>query len=100
MANICSNELRINFLDNGISEDNKNWLIDAFEEKFSYDYFEVLNPETANQDDYADISMGSRWASPDVDNLKEFADMHNLHILGVSWDFSGEYVNSFDVKPE
>jgi len=95
MANICDNQIKIIFNKEDITEDIYNKVRDEFERKFYYEYF---NPAESPEDlSYIEISMGTKWASPDETELFKFAKKHDVRIIGVSWEFGNDYVHSYSI---
>jgi len=98
MANICSNEIKISFLEDNFSNKKLKKILDEFKEKFSYEQFDAY--WISDDNDIVEISMGSKWTMPDRDELQAFATKYNCEIVGVSWEFGCNYVDSFYIEPE
>jgi len=98
MANSCNNEIRIAYLnEDKVNLKKANKMLDEFEKEFSYDMFEIN--WRSDDNDVFEISMTSKWAAPNEEKLQNFASKHKVSIIGVSWEFSNGYVESFNILP-
>lgn len=93
MANICDNVAKISFNENDLDEVIRTKIISDFQEEFEYSYFDI-NYQDKN---VVELSFGSRWSMPDEDKLKEFCTLNDVTIIGVSYDFSNDYVTHFEI---
>lgn len=96
MANMCSNVAKINFKKEITSAD-----FEAFKEYF-YDniIYEMCEFDYLDEEPYTmcEITYGTAWNSR-TDALQELADLFDCNIVGVSWEFSNDYVDNFEIWP-
>ena len=97
MANICVNIASFCFQGNE----------ETFEERIKeFDEWSRENIDWFFDSYYIDEGAGiieanfeSKWNTPE-EQLQECANKFNVNIIGCSWDFGNNYVNSFEIYPE
>lgn len=59
-------------------------------EELSYEYYELIYQDET----LLEIAMGGRWVAP-IEQFQDICNRYGCSILGVAYDFSMDYVDSF-----
>lgn len=97
MANICDNVIKVKFPEDTLIA-VKEIIIEEIKEKCYYDYFDCGDIDLLDDDSSVEINFGSRWSSR-LQELQEISNKYKVDIIGVSWEFSNDYADSYNITP-
>ena len=93
MANICNNILSVSFPEGSTTEVKEQFIVDM-QENFAVNYYDE---EGFYEFGIFEMDISSKWAAP-IELLTEIAKKYHLKIIGVSYEFACEYVDTIEIN--